>query len=149
MWLQGEKGDFCLSELFKIKMNPYIASKLVFWYMFSKGIRPLRMAVGSFYLGLHVHYRKVHLWPQKRHQPCIGQPYLEGLFITSWSIWSCIWHFSGLLWNVNSTGSTFSFKFYLLSTPSTRLSPPAGSGVVAAIDKHTRTTESCGGKGTA
>lgn len=50
MWLQGEKGDFCLSELFKIKMNPYIASKLVFWYMFSKGIRPLRMAAGCWCL---------------------------------------------------------------------------------------------------
>lgn len=63
--------------------------------MFSKGTHLLPMAVG--WLVLMLTWGSIFISERctfdPPHQSCIGQPNLEGVLITSWSIWSCIWHF--------------------------------------------------------
>lgn len=116
IWLQGEKGEFCFSELFKIKMNPYIASKLSFLkYVLKRAFKAdswvaLMLTWGSMFIAARCTSTLTCCTSHALSNPV----HVEGGFSTSRVLLSCIWHLVDHFEMLIPGKGTFSLKFYLL-----------------------------------
>lgn len=112
IWLQRGKGDFCLSELFKMKRNLYIASELkrIFFsnsiYLFPMAVdwvSPVLTCGAMFFAERQL---RVLLTSMSYTSHMVSNLVRMGaIFITSWSYLVLHLALSRTFWNFNSAGN--------------------------------------------